>query len=59
MCTGLKINKEIKGAKKYFLQKFVDSGHCISANLNDIPKSQAEEFLKLLDNIPNTSLRGY
>ena len=55
----VKIVQAMRISLNDFLQKFVDSGHCISANLNDIPKSQAEEFLKLLDNIPNTSLRGY
>ena len=54
------IAKQIAGAKKYYLQKFVDSGNCIASNLTEIPKSQAEDFVEILkEQIPNTSLRGY
>lgn len=54
------IARQIAGAKKYYLQKFVDSGNCIASNLTEIPKSQAEDFVEILkEQIPNTSLRGY
>lgn len=59
--TNIKnIAKEIAGAKKYYLQKFVDSGHCISSDLHEVPKAEAEKYLNILkETIPNTSLRGY
>ena len=54
------ISKEISGAKKYFLQKFVDSGHCISSELHAIPKETALIFQEMLQKtIPETHLRGY
>lgn len=54
------IAKEISSAKKYCLQKFVDSGSCITSDLHEISKSEAEEFVHILkEKIPNTSLRGY
>lgn len=55
-----KIGKNIAQAKRYYLQKFEDSGNCISQGLHAIPKAQALEFLKILTKtIPNTKLRGY
>lgn len=54
------IGKLIKNAKKYFLQKFEDSGHCIRENLHEVSKADANKFLKVVQNyIPNTKLRGY
>lgn len=54
------IGKWIKGAQKYYLQKFEDSGNCISSGLSPIPKSQAVQFQEILQQtIPNTYLRGY
>lgn len=54
------ISKLIKGAKKYYLQKFEDSGSCITNGLNAIDKNIATEYLQILQkNIPNTKLRGY
>ena len=50
----------IKGAKKYFLQKFKDSENCISRGLSPVDEETATEFLYLLrEFIPNTFLRGY
>lgn len=50
----------IKGAKKYFLQKFKSSDSCIALGLNEVEQSVAEEYQKILkQNIPNTNLRGY
>lgn len=55
-----RISKLIKGAKKYYLQKFVDNDNCISSDLHEINKTIALEFKELLTkNIPNTNLRGY
>ena len=55
-----KIGKWIKGANKYFLQKFKDSENCIKANLSAIDGKTALRFKDLLtEYIPNTHLRGY
>lgn len=54
------ISKLLKGAKKYFLQKYVSNENCINKNLNKIDKEEAECFIELLkDNISFVSLRGY
>lgn len=54
------IGKLIKGAKKYYLQKFEDSGNCIEDGLTPIAKSEAEKFKDILQKaISNTFLRGY
>ena len=50
----------IPNAKRYYLQKFIDSGNCISENLHEVTKDDANKFLKiLLEKIPSTFLRGY
>lgn len=53
------IGKWIRGAKKYFLQSFVDSGNLIENGLSGYSKSEMEQFqqLLLLD-IPKVMLRG-
>lgn len=56
----VEIAKMIKGAKKYFLQKFEDSGNCIADNLHAVSKEDATKFKDyLVKFIPNTKLRGY
>lgn len=56
----LNIANWIKGTKKYFLQKFIDSENCISHGLSPVSEVVATEFLHLLRKyIPNTFLRGY
>ncbi len=55
-----KIGKWIKGANKYFLQKFKDSENCIKANLSPVDTQTALSFKDILVKyIPNTFLRGY
>ena len=50
----------IKGAKKYFLQCFVDRGECIKENLHKVDKEKALYFKSLLkESIKNVNLRGY
>lgn len=50
----------IKGAKKYFLQKFKDVGSCILGGLNEVEESTAKRFIDiLLPYIPSVFLRGY
>ena len=50
----------LKGAKKYRIQKFNDRETCIKQGLSEIPKEEAEEFIKALKNdIDDVALRGY
>lgn len=54
------IGKWISGAKKYFLQKFVDSSNCIVQNLSPVSTDKAKEFLEVLTPfIKSVKLRGY
>lgn len=54
------IAKMIAGSNAYYLQKFEDSGNCLSSGLHAIPHTKAEEYLNILrKKIPNTHLRGY
>lgn len=54
------IGKWIKGAKKYFLQKFVSGENCIEQGFTTIDEQTAKEFVEILKPyIPNTKLRGY
>lgn len=54
------IGKWIKGANKYFLQKFKDSASCIQSHLSAVDEKEVLEFLEILKkDIPNTYLRGY
>jgi pyruvate formate lyase activating enzyme len=50
---------EIRGAKRYFLQKFVDSGDLIGTGLSAFSDSEMEEFLKVVSPYVKTAaLRG-
>lgn len=54
------IGELIAGAKRYYLQKFEDSGHCLKDGLNAIDRPTAEHFVDILhSNVKNTYLRGY
>lgn len=56
----VKIGNLLNGAKKYYLQKFVDSGNCIASGLTAINKERAQQFAKHLSKeISYVSLRGY
>lgn len=55
-----KISELIKGAQKYFLQKFVNNENCIDNNLSAIDKETAKSFVNILKiNIEKVELRGY
>ena len=55
----VEIAKTIKGAKRYFLQSFVDSGDLISGGLCAIsPKDMQEMALLARDFVTNTEIRG-
>ncbi len=50
----------IAGAKRYFLQRFVASEHCIEEGLHPIQKEDAERFLEIAKKkIPQAALRDY
>lgn len=55
----LKIGEWISGAKRYFLQRFVDSGNLVAGNMHEAGK---EKMLNMLKNVkkfvPNADLRG-
>lgn len=49
----------IKGAKKYFLQNFVDSGDLIGEGMSALPREVLDEMLKVAQKqVPETKLRG-
>ena len=55
-----KMANELAGEKTLYLQQFKDCETCIKSNLEAVPKSQAEEFQKILSKkIKNVILRGY
>ena len=54
------IGKLIKGAPKYFLQKFVSKDTCLKQGLHSIKKEEAERFLEIVKPyVGYVSLRGY
>lgn len=54
------MGKSLKGAKKIYLQKFVERDSCIQKGLHEVNKIKAEEFLDILRPfIDMVSLRGY
>ncbi|MBO5394927.1 MAG: anaerobic ribonucleoside-triphosphate reductase activating protein [Clostridia bacterium] len=51
---------ELAGENTLYLQKFVDSGGCLGANLNAVSKAEAQKFQATLkQHIQNVYLRGY
>lgn len=55
-----KMTDELAGENLLYLQMFKDCDTCIKSNLEAVPKSQAEEFQKILSKkIKNVILRGY
>ena len=55
-----KMANELAGTNTLYLQQFKDCETCIKSNLEAVPKSQAEEFQKILSKkIKNVILRGY
>ena len=50
----------LNGAKRIFLQHFVDNGTCLQKGLNEVEKQDAEKFLDILKNhVNHVELRGY
>ena len=55
-----KMANELAGENILYLQKFKNCDTCIKSNLEAVPKSEAEEFQKILSKrIKNVILRGY
>ena len=55
----IKIARWIKGAKKYFLQNFEDSGNLIGENMNAVPKEVLEKMKNSAKAfVENTQIRG-
>ena len=51
---------ELAGEELLYLQMFKNCDTCIKSNLEAVPKSEAEEFQKILSKkIKNVVLRGY
>lgn len=56
----IKIGEWLNGAKRYYLQKFVNSENCINSNLNEIPYQIALKFKNSVkQNFSKVELRGY
>ena len=54
------IGEWIKGADKYFMQKFKSGDNCISQNLSPVPIETAKEFAEIMrPSVKSVSLRGY
>lgn len=50
----------IKGAKKYFLQKYKEVETCLTHDLSGVPDNTAKEFIEVIKPyIPSVKLRGY
>lgn len=58
--TDLKsISEDIKGAERYFLQCFKDSGNLISSGYSAYSEDEMRSFLNIVrENVPNAELRG-
>lgn len=53
------IGKMIKGAKRYFLQNFVDSGDVLLPNMHPFGKNELEKTLEIARKyVPDTTFRG-
>ena len=56
----IKIGEWIKGAKKYYLQAFVDSGDLICDGLSSYDKNDIQNLLNMIKpRIPSTKIRGF
>jgi pyruvate formate lyase activating enzyme len=54
------ISAWLEGAKKYFLQRYIDSENCISHGLTMVSKEKALTFKAILDKrMEHVALRGY
>ena len=50
----------VKGAKRYFLQMYIDSEHCIVGGFHPVPKEKAQRWRDLFaKEVGYVALRGY
>lgn len=50
----------IKGAKRYFIQRYIDNENCIKHGLHELPIEKALEAKAVVEKyVPNVALRGY
>lgn len=55
-----KISEWIRGAEKYFLQRFKSGDYCISQSLSPVETEQAKSFAEIIKPfVKNVKLRGY
>ena len=56
----IEIAKMLKGAKRYYLQKFKDSKYCIEQGLHEVKLDDAKKYLEILrKDLNDVNLRGY
>lgn len=54
------IGKWIRGAERYYLQRYIDNEHCIARGFTPVSKQKAEGFLEaLVPFVPSATLRDY
>lgn len=54
------IGEWIKGAQRYFLQRYIDSPGCIQPGLHPVPYAKAKRWQKMLQEyVPQVELRSY
>jgi pyruvate formate lyase activating enzyme len=54
------IGQWLEGAKRYYIQRYIDSENCISHGLHMLPKEKALEAKAILDKyVESVNLRGY
>ena len=54
------IGELIKGAKRFYFQKFTDHGYCIEQGFHEVNQEKANKYLEIIKKYSgNASLRGY
>ena len=50
----------IKGAKRFYFQRFTDHGECIEDGFSEVDIDTANKYLEIIKKyVPNAALRGY
>lgn len=54
------IGELVKGAKKFYFQRFTDHGECIEDGFSEVDVDTANKYLEIIKNyVENAALRGY
>ena len=54
------IGEIVKGAKRFYFQKFIDHGYCIEDNFHEVEIDAANKYLEIIKKYcENANLRGY